>query len=50
MSVCSGSVTEADGAAASGESKRQRSTLVAWAEKMAKFTPRPVQVAPRGYG
>src|SRR5688572_24365854 len=31
-------------------SKRQTSTLVAWAEKSAKLTPFPSQLAPRGYG
>src|SRR5262245_16791104 len=50
MSVCSGSVIHADGAAASGASKRQSSTRAAWAEKIAKFAPRPVHVAPSGYG
>src|SRR4030095_9488525 len=35
---------------ASGESKRQRSTEAADSEKIAKFTPLPSQVAPRGYG
>ena len=33
-----------------GESKRQRSTEAADSEKIAKFTPLPSQVAPRGYG
>src|SRR5687767_15890196 len=31
-------------------SKRQTSTLVALAEKIAKLTPFPSQCAPRGYG
>src|SRR4051812_4645997 len=31
-------------------SNRQSSTLVAWAEKSAKLTPRPSQVAPSGFG
>jgi hypothetical protein len=48
MSVCSGSVMQSLSFYASGESKRQRSTRVAWAENIAKFTPTPVQVAPRG--
>ena len=33
---------------ASGESKRQSSTCVAFSEKSAKLTPVPSQVAPRG--
>ena len=35
---------------ASGESNRHSSTLVACAEKSAKLTPTPFQVAPSGYG
>src|SRR5438874_2413448 len=31
-------------------SNRHNSTLVAWAEKRAKFVPRPSQVAPSGCG
>src|SRR5258708_39943088 len=36
--------------AASAESNRQSSTLVACSEKRAKLTPAPSQVAPKGYG
>src|SRR5450755_833827 len=32
------------------ESNRQSSTLVAWAEKSAKFVPRPSHLAPSGKG
>jgi hypothetical protein len=39
-----------DSAASSTESNRQSSTLVAFSEKIAKFTPAPSQVAPSGYG
>src|SRR5262245_16755065 len=50
MSVCSGSGMRTRSFSASGESKRQSSTLVACSENNAKLTPTPVQVAPRGYG
>src|SRR5439155_8875736 len=50
MSVCSGSGMRALSFVASGESKRQSSTLAACAENNAKFTPTPVHVAPSGYG
>src|SRR5438093_10360767 len=50
MSVCSGRSTEAEGLVSSGPSNRHNSTRVACAEKSAKLTPTPVQVAPRGYG
>src|SRR4029078_4068451 len=50
MSGCSGRTIRWRSFVASGESNRQSSTLVACAEKSAKFTPTPVQVAPRGYG
>src|SRR4051812_5236937 len=44
----SGSAMRAD--SAPSESKRQSSTFVAFAEKTAKLTPWPCQVAPRGNG
>jgi len=42
--------TALDSLVLSGESKTHNSTLVACSEKMAKLTPEPSQVAPRGYG
>ena len=50
MSVCSVSGIVSDSLSASGESKRQSSTRVACSEKIAKLTPTPSHVAPRGYG
>src|SRR5258707_862947 len=50
MSVCSGSTMRLLSFCASGESKRHSSTFVACDENSAKFTPTPVQLAPRGYG
>src|SRR3954467_6647248 len=38
-----------EGTVASGESKRQSSTLSACSENSAKLTPAPSQVAPSGY-
>src|SRR4029450_3049023 len=49
-SVCSGSAMRADSRALSGESNRHNSTFSACSEKIAKLTPEPSQVAPRGYG
>src|SRR5688500_12365574 len=42
--------TRNDSRSASGESNRHSSTDVACSENRAKFTPRPSQVAPSGYG
>src|ERR1051326_3742149 len=50
MSVCSGSAIRAVSLVASAASNRQSSTFSACSENSAKFTPTPVQVAPRGYG
>src|SRR5215207_287934 len=50
MSVCSGNAVQADSLVDSTESNRHSSTFVACAEKIAKLTPTPVHVAPRGYG
>src|SRR5688572_6334939 len=50
MSVCSGSRMQCDSLVASTESKRQSSTCVACSEKIAKLTPAPSHVPPKGYG
>src|SRR5437879_2473777 len=50
MSVCWRSGTLSVSFFASGRSNRHSSTLVACAEKIAKLTPTPVQLAPSGYG
>src|SRR5438876_80217 len=50
MSVCWRSGTLSVSFFASGRSNRHNSTLVACAEKIAKLTPTPVQLAPSGYG
>src|SRR5918996_1809477 len=50
MSVCSVKGIVSDSLSVSAESNRQSSTRVACSEKMAKLTPTPSHVAPRGYG